>query len=178
MHYTAEIAKKENPDCITVFIGPCIAKRREGMDDPMVDYVLSIEEIKALFTAKEIDPVTIEVTDDEILNKKNVPTASARNFAQSGGVAASIKARLSDPDILRPTVINGLNKKGMAQLMMYGKINAGKMTPPPNCPNLVEVMACEGGCIAGPGAIVSSNIATAQLGKYVADGNQEEPEKV
>ena len=62
--------------------------------------------------------------------------------------------------------------------MMYGKINAGKMTPPPNCPNLVEVMACEGGCIAGPGAIVSSNIATALLGKYVADGNQEEPEKV
>ncbi len=178
MHYTAEIAKKADPECITVFIGPCISKRREGMDDPMVDYVLSVEEINALFIAKGIDPVNIEITDEEILNKKNIPTASGRNFAQSGGVAASIKVRISDPDILRPTVINGLNKKGMAQLMMYGKINAGKMTPPPNSPNLVEVMACEGGCIAGPGVIVNSNIALAQLNKYVADGNQESPEKV
>ena len=170
MHYTAEIAKNEDPDCITVFIGPCIAKRREGMDDPMVDYVLSVEEINALFIAKKIDPSNIEITDDEIINKKNIPTASGRNFAQSGGVYESIKARIADPDILRPTVINGLNKKGMAQLAMYGKINSGKLAQPVNCPNLVEVMACEGGCIAGPGVIANPNIAIGQLNKYVADG--------
>lgn len=173
MHYTAEIAKKENPDCITVFIGPCLAKRREGMDDPMVDYVLSVEEIKALFIAKEVDPLNIEIKEATIKNKKYVPTASGRNFAQSGGVAASIRSRLKNPESLNATVINGLNKKGMAQLMMYGKINAGKMNPPPNCPNLVEVMACEGGCIAGPGVIQNPNISLGQLGKYVAEGNQE-----
>ena len=33
MHYTAEIARKDDPGCITVFIGPCLAKRREGFDD-------------------------------------------------------------------------------------------------------------------------------------------------
>ena len=37
MHYTAELAKQKEPDCITVFIGPCLAKRREGMDDECVD---------------------------------------------------------------------------------------------------------------------------------------------
>ena len=30
MHYTAEIAKKLYPDCITVFIGPCLSKRKEA----------------------------------------------------------------------------------------------------------------------------------------------------
>ncbi|MCF0242309.1 MAG: 4Fe-4S binding protein [Treponema sp.] len=173
MHYTAEIAKKTDPDCVTVFIGPCLAKRREGLDDPMVDYVLSVEEVKALFIAKEIDPEKTEVKDEKILNKKYIPTSSGRNFAQSGGVFASIKTRLKNPEILRPTVINGLNKKGMAQLAMYGKINAGKMPAPPNCPNLIEVMACEGGCIAGPGVIANPNNAMGQLTKYVDAGNKE-----
>ncbi len=40
MHYTGELAKKADPDCISVFIGPCLAKRREGLDDEFIDYVL------------------------------------------------------------------------------------------------------------------------------------------
>ena len=55
MHYTAEMVKQKDPDCVAVFIGPCLAKRKEGMDDEYVDYVLSAEEIGALFIAKEID---------------------------------------------------------------------------------------------------------------------------
>jgi len=84
MHYAAEIAKKENPDCITVFIGPCLAKRREGMDDEFVDYVISIEELGALFVAKEID-----VAQAAPAPGSKLPTATGRNFAKSGGVAQS-----------------------------------------------------------------------------------------
>lgn len=173
MHYTAEIAKRDDPECITVFIGPCLAKRREGMDDDQVDYVLSVQEVGALFTAKEIDVTKVEITDESIKNKKYLPTASGRKFAQTGGVAESVKVRLSNPEILRPAVINGLDKKGMATLAMYGRINSGKMATPPNCANLIEVMACEGGCVAGPGVIVNPNVAMGQLNKYVADGDQE-----
>lgn len=53
MIYTGEVAKKADPDCITVFIGPCLAKRREGFDSDIIDYVLSVEEVDALFTAKK-----------------------------------------------------------------------------------------------------------------------------
>ncbi|MCR5290933.1 MAG: monomeric [FeFe] hydrogenase [Treponema sp.] len=165
MHYTAEIAKKADPDCITVFIGPCVAKRYEGANDDLVDYVLSIQDIGALLMAKNIEVASLEPEPDSI-----IPTASGRNFAVSGGVAESIKVRLPDPSILRPGVINGLNKAGMAQLATYGKINSGAMPTPPNCANLVEVMACEGGCVGGPAVITNPKVATVLLKNYVTAG--------
>ena len=165
MHYTAEIAKKADPDCITVFVGPCLAKRREGFDDELVDYVVSIEEIEALFIAKEIEVPQMDVAEESI-----IPTASGRNFAKSGGVLEAVKLRLSDDSILKPAKINGLNKAGMKTLNMYGMINSGKLKPPKDCPNLIEVMACEGGCIAGPSVITNVKTAEIQLEKYVESG--------
>ncbi|NLC93113.1 MAG: 4Fe-4S binding protein [Treponema sp.] len=164
MHYTAEIARQKYPDCITVFIGPCLAKRREGFGDDLVDYVLSAEEIDAFLIAKEIDLSIIENSD-----KKNIPTATGRNFARSGGVAEAVKSRLTDSSILKLDVIDGLNRDGMKKLKMYGDINSGKIQQPTDCANLIEVMACEGGCIAGPCTITSANIASVFLNKYVKE---------
>uniref|UniRef100_UPI0025D4CC6F monomeric [FeFe] hydrogenase n=1 Tax=Treponema sp. TaxID=166 RepID=UPI0025D4CC6F len=166
MHYTAQLAKEEDPDCITVFIGPCLAKRREGFDDEMVDYVLSIEEINAFLVAKDIDVAKMESGEE-----KEVPSASGRNFAKSGGVLEAVKLRLKNPAVLRPAKINGLNKAGMKTLNMYGMINSGKLAATENSPNLIEVMACEGGCIAGPCAIVDVKKAEIQLDKYVKSGS-------
>ncbi len=165
MHYTAEIAKKADPGCIAVFIGPCLAKRREGLDDKLVDYVLSIEEIGALLMAKNIDIASLEPAPLSI-----IPTASGRNFATSGGVAESVKIRLHDQSILRPAVINGLNKAGMLQLKNFGKIQSGAMPSTPATPNLVEVMACEGGCVGGPSVITNPKVAQVLLKGYVASG--------
>ena len=169
MHYTAELAKKENPDCITVFIGPCLAKRREGLDDELVDYVLSVEEIGAFFIAKGID-----IAQQPASEQKNVPSASGRNFAQSGGVFEAVKIRLKDPSILRPAVINGLDKTGMKQLLQYGKIQAGTLPQTPDTPNLIEVMSCNGGCIAGPCVVTNPKVASIQLKKYVEAGSKSE----
>jgi iron only hydrogenase large subunit-like protein len=165
MHYTAEIAKKDDSECITVFIGPCLAKRWEGMNDALVDYVLSIEELEALFKAKDIDPNTIEVRHCE----RPAASLSGRNFAKSGGVSEAIRVRLKDSSAMRPEVINGLSRTGMAELARFGKIQAGKIPQAPDTPNLVEVMACEGGCIAGPQVICNLRAATAQLSKYAED---------
>ena len=167
MHYTAEIAKKADPDCVTVFIGPCLAKRREAFDDDIVDYVLSVEEIAALFEAKEIEVAKMEAAPGSI-----IPTSSGRNFAKSGGVAEAVRIRLKDESILRLTKINGLNKAGMKMLNAYGMINIGKIPTPKECPNLIEVMACEGGCIAGPSVITNAKQAEIQLEKYVKGGAQ------
>jgi [FeFe] hydrogenase (group B1/B3) len=165
MHYTAALARKDDPECITVFIGPCLAKRREGFDDPLLNYVLSIEEVGALFIAKGIEIASLEATNSNI-----VPTSSGRNFAKSGGVAEAVEVRLSDKSILRPALINGLNKAGMKTLAMYGMINSGKLPCKPDTPNLIEVMACEGGCIGGPSVITNPKVAAMQLDKYVANG--------
>jgi [FeFe] hydrogenase (group B1/B3) len=164
MHYTAEIAKKADPDCVSVFIGPCLAKRREGMDDEFVDYVLSVEEIGALFVAMGID-----VAEQPSAPGSIIPTSSGRNFAVSGGVAEAVKVRLDDPSILKSAVINGLNKAGMKQLADYGK-GIKQEKPPADFPNLVEVMACPGGCIVGPSVITNPKVAAVQLKKYVEEG--------
>ena len=165
MHYTAEIAKKEYPGCITVFIGPCLAKRREGMDDDLVDYVISIEELGAFFVAKEID---VAKADPKPGSK--LPTSTGRNFAKSGGVALSVKARLKDPSMLKEAVIDGLDKTGIKTLTEFGKINAGELPRKDDTPNLIEVMACQGGCVAGPSVVTNPKVALLQLTKYAETG--------
>jgi iron only hydrogenase large subunit-like protein len=169
MHYTAEIAKKEYPDCVTVFVGPCLAKRREGMDDDLVDYVISIEEVGALFIAKEIDVAKAAPTSGNEL-----PTRSGRNFAKSGGVAQAVKVRLKDASILKAEVIDGLDKTGMKRLTEFGKINTGKLPYKDDTPNLVEVMSCQGGCIAGPSVVTNPKVALMLLTKYVESGVQDD----
>lgn len=168
MIYTAELAKKADPGCITVFVGPCLAKKREGYDNELVDYVLSVEEVGALLAAKEID-----VSKMEAKPGKYNPTVSARNFAKTGGVAESVKIRLKDASILRPVVINGLDKAGVKALQNYGKINAGTVPAPADCPNLIEVMACEGGCIAGPSVIMNPKAGSVLLNMYANAGSKE-----
>ncbi len=170
MHYTAKLAKEADSECVAVFIGPCLAKRKEGMKDEYVDYVLSVEEIGALFIAKEID-IGQEVAA-ELPEGEKAPTASGRNFAITGGVANAVKVRLKDPSILRPAIINGLDKNGMKMLMQFGKIQAGEVPATPETPNMVEVMSCEGGCIAGPSVIANPKIAANQLKKYVEAGSE------
>ncbi len=165
MHYTAEIVKKEDPECISVFIGPCLAKRREGMDDEFVDYVLSVEEMGAFFIAKEVEIGKSEPTLGSI-----IPTASGRNFAVTGGVAEAVRIRLKNGEKLKPAVINGLDKAGMKLLANYGKIQSGEASANDDTPNLVEVMACEGGCVGGPSVIANVKVATMQLKKYVSEG--------
>jgi iron only hydrogenase large subunit-like protein len=167
MHYTAELAKAEDADCLTVFIGPCLAKRREGMDDEFVDYVRSVEEIGALFIAKGI-----EVAKMEAAPGTPVPTVSGRNFARSGGVAAAIRARMKEPEALKAAVINGLDKAGMKQLIRYGKIRSGAEAASADTPNLIEVMACEGGCINGPSVIANPKVALMQLATYAGSGGK------
>ncbi len=162
MHYTAELARADDPDCVTVFIGPCLAKRKEGLDDPLVDYVISAEELGALLMAKEIDLAECASPDRTAL-----PSPSGRNFAQSGGVAEAVRVRVKHPERLKGALINGLDVAGMKLLASYGKAAAaGK----PCDANLVEVMACPGGCIAGPGVITNPKVASVQLKKYVESG--------
>jgi iron only hydrogenase large subunit-like protein len=131
------------------------------MDDEYVDYVLSVEEVGAFFVAKQI-----EAAKAQVLPGKQTPTATGRNFAKSGGVAAAVRARLKDPSMLRETVIDGLDREGMKKLAAFGKMQSSENPPAPDAPNLVEVMTCQGGCIAGPSVITNPKVALTLLDKY------------
>ena len=50
--------KAEDPEAITVFIGPCTAKKSESLDLNITgnaDYVLTIGEVRAMMRAKGIE---------------------------------------------------------------------------------------------------------------------------
>ncbi len=141
MHYAAEMVKDRDPDAITVFLGPCVAKRHEGVEDPLVDYVLTFEEVGALFVAMRIEAGSC----DDLPLGGAIPSDLARGFALTGGVAEAVRGNAAEGVEVRPVCVNGLSPQGIQRLKLYAK---------GNCPgNLVEVMTCEGGCVGGAGVL-------------------------
>ena len=165
LYYTAEIVKKEQPDAITVFVSPCVAKRAEGFDNPNVDYVMNYEELGALFIAKKIQIIDLEESKYIVESSKQ-----ARNFGYSGGVAESVKKSLKDEDSVKPCIINGLNKDSIKQLKKYAV--SGECE---GC-NLVEVMCCEGGCIGGNATINNQKTAKKLIDNFTQ--NSEDISKI
>lgn len=164
MYYTAEMLKKEQPDCVSVFVGPCLAKRTEAEYDPNVDYVLTFEEIGAMFVG-----AGIEIGDCEPVEFAKVSSAQARKYPLSGGVAAAVGHLVEGRVDYRPERIDGLSKDNIKLLKRYA-------TKGCDC-NMIEVMCCEGGCIAGPGCISLAKKATRQVEAYVEQGQNQKDMK-
>ena len=57
----ARMLKKRFPDAAIVFIGPCIAKKREAAESGIIDAVLTFEDLAELFAHKNIDLSKTEV---------------------------------------------------------------------------------------------------------------------
>ncbi len=158
MGFISREVKKADPDCVTVFIGPCVAKRKEALNDPYTDWVMTFEELGALFAAMEIDVASLPGIP---LTREVGP--HARGFATSCGVTAAILNESSHLKKLPEGVkidskfINGLDRKSMKLLQMYGQ---GKLPG-----NFLEVMACEGGCVGGPCRLSDVRLATQAVKK-------------
>ena len=161
LYYTSEYVKSIMPDSVTVFIGPCVAKRVEGFENPNVDYVMSFEELGALFMAKKI-----EVSECEELKYNEESSKQARKFGLSGGVANAVQKALPEGSVVKSYVINGLDKESIKKLRKFAK-----QCECDDGSNLVEVMCCEGGCIAGNGTINNTKTASKQIDMIVADSN-------
>lgn len=150
MAYTAAASRAHDPQAITVFVGPCIAKRVEAVDNPDVDYVLTFEELGAMLIGAKIDVLECDEAPLEAEAHRE-----GRGFATSGGVTTAIQALAAGPEPLRPVQVDGIDRKAINQMRVW----ANKQCPG----NLVEVMSCEGGCLAGPGTVASPRVARKQL---------------
>lgn len=155
LYYTAEIAKQENPDAVTVFFSPCVAKRKEVQQNSQIDYTLNFEELGALLIAKKVEVATCEETEF-----RAEASAEGRRYPLSGGVAKSVEALVDEDIITKSYCVNGLNKDSIKELRKYAKSGECKNG------NLIEVMACEGGCIAGNATINSLKTAFKQVCSY------------
>lgn len=155
-YYTAELVKKEHPDYVTVFFSPCVAKRTEASKNPNIDYVLSFEELGAWFVA-----LNVQVAECEESEFAKQSSAQGRNFAVTGGVAQAVNSLLEEGEKATPYIINGLDKSAIRDLKKFAKNGKCELG------NLIEVMACPGGCLGGSNTINSYRQASKQLGNYV-----------
>ncbi|MFI3163071.1 MAG: monomeric [FeFe] hydrogenase [Bacillota bacterium] len=137
---TALIIKEMHPGAKVVFIGPCTAKKYEFKrpeHDGIIDCVITFEELQAFLDARQIDIADLEE------GKLDNASYYGRIFAKSSGIAQGFKDIAQKNGVtkeIKPLVCNGLEEAKVAFL----KLRAGRLDA-----NLVEVMACEGGCVNG-----------------------------
>lgn len=140
MCMVSRMLKAKDPDCYTVFIGPCIAKKSEIRDQKLegnADAALAYSEIRAMMRAREVqlEPAPNTYQESSVFGK---------GFANSGGVTASVMEYLKEIDQEMDAsvcVCNGAAECKKALLML-------KMGRLPE--DFIEGMACEGGCVGGP----------------------------
>ena len=134
---TVRMVKEKYPDAKIVFVGPCVAKRKEVKLDPCVDFTLTFEEVGSV-----LEGLGIKIEEAQPFSVLFNAVREAHGFAQSGGVINAVKVYLKDENVNAVQVAN-LTKKNVALLRAYAK--TGKAPA-----QFIEVMACEGGCVTGP----------------------------
>jgi hypothetical protein len=128
-------------DIGVVFIGPCIAKKREADErEDLVDGALTFEELHEWFEEKGIHPEELVPGPDD----RFIPQEAREGalYPISGGMAAGIKSECDAG--VSFTSISGLRGIEKALAGLEGWI------PKDNV--FVELLACPGGCINGPKA--------------------------
>ena len=83
--------KKLHPGAVTIFIGPCIAKKAEAREKDLqgaVDYVLTFQEMKDIFNALKIKPENMK---DQ---KREYSSKAGRIYARTGGVSQAVRSTL------------------------------------------------------------------------------------
>lgn len=139
--------KQKDPTAKVVFIGPCMAKKQEIREERAqnsIDCSLTYEELFSLFSSRDIDPTLLEET---MLDEAST---FGRHFARSGGVAQAVAQSMAEKQSdfpLKPLPCSGIPQCDTALL----KYKVGKLEE-----NFIEGMACEGGCVQGPGCLVRS----------------------
>lgn len=151
--------KKIHPDAVTVFIGPCIAKKAEAKEADIrdaVDYVLTFQEVDGLFKLAQINPA--DMPED----MRDHSSMAGRIYARTGGVSEAVQSTLNRlaPDRkipLRATQANGVIEcKQLLKDIADGDIKA----------NFMEGMGCVGGCVGGPKAIIPYKEGTEHVNDY------------
>ena len=137
----SRLLKTMHKDCITVFIGPCIAKKSEASEmniDGNADYVLTYGELSALLRSRGIKfEDSVEYTQEA--------SVYGKRFANAGGVAEAVlqcmKERNEDvSNIKYERATGGAECKKALLLLKAGKLDT----------DFIEGMVCDGGCVGGP----------------------------
>ena len=137
----SRMLKAKYPDCVTVFVGPCIAKKDEVSDKSVqgnADYALTIGEFRSMMKAKKV------VFESEE-NDTQQASVFGKRFGNGGGVTSAVLKSMEevgfDTEELKVEKCAGADQCKRALLLL----KAGKLPA-----DFIEGMMCEGGCVGGP----------------------------
>lgn len=131
--------KHHYPDHKLVFIGPCVAKKQE-VQDSCIDYCLTFEELAAMLVSRHIS------IEDVVPRESDIASSYGRNFAVGGGVSKAMLQALkenSEEEVSAEYADGSEACKKALLLMKVGRFQS----------DVLEGMACKGGCICGPASI-------------------------
>lgn len=153
--------KLNNPDAITVFIGPCIAKKSEARQfSDAIDYVMTFEELDCMIKGAEIDVAA--VAPDKHDSKAS---GFGISFPLNKGVQIALNQTLKEAE---ETEVQSHYASGLEDCLDDMKKMADGALP---C-QYFEGMACVQGCIDGPGTLTEPGLVSVLLKKYAAGSEQ------
>ncbi len=151
------IVKALHPECKTVFIGPCLAKKAEAKDPELagaIDCVLTFQELNDLFEVFQLD---FDSVKEEI---REHSSTAGRLYGRVGGVSSAVGncvKSISPNCSFQPVTACGVkNCKDLLEQILAGNGNG----------NFYEGMACDGGCAGGPKRIIDMPECTRIVNEY------------
>lgn len=153
------VVKKLHPDSVTVFIGPCMAKKKEAREEDIadaVDYVLTFQEVQDMFEAADIHPEQLGEDDKEHSSK------AGRIYAMTGGVSEAVKLTVKQLRPERSIEVRAEQADGVpACREMIERLKKGETKA-----NFFEGMGCRGGCVGGPKIIIDKEEGRKNVERY------------
>ena len=153
-----------------VFIGPCIAKKREADVWKTIDAALTFNDLRKWLNREGITPGSLKVNTEQ---HDFIPFRAGKGayYPVGGGMIESCKKY--DPlSHVRTMAITGIEEIRSA---LEGLKNEDLKEP-----LFLEVLACEGGCVNGPGTGSSSSLAmrNVRIGEYAETADDTLDEQV
>jgi iron only hydrogenase large subunit-like protein len=148
-----------HPDALTIFIGPCLAKKAEAREKDIadaVDYVLTFQEIQDIFNVMKIDPANMEESE------KDHSSRAGRIYAHTGGVSEAVRETLMRLNPNRKITVRTKQADGVpACKAMINDLLSGNMSA-----NFFEGMGCVGGCVGGPRVLIPHEAGREHVEEY------------
>jgi len=124
-----DMIKQQYPDALTVFIGPCYAKKYEAEHSDCVDYSITFYELKEWLKEMNVSPIFVEADSND--------RKRARRYPRQDGLVKSM------------TPVAGWNRvaiDGVTDcIAALDEIRHGGVSK-----TFLEMTACEGSCVNGP----------------------------
>lgn len=153
------VVKQLHPNAVTVFIGPCMAKKKEAREPDIadaVDFVLTFQEVEKFFDAMNLKPQKLSSDEREHSSR------AGRIYARTSGVSEAVRTTVEQLNPGKKVKVKAEQADGvLACKDLIERIQNGETDG-----NFFEGMACSGGCVGGPKVLIPKEEGKEFVNRY------------